>query len=274
MKSPFICPVCQKRLETEGKSYVCENGHCFDKAKSGYVNLLLSQKPKNKNHGDDKLMIKARHSFLEKGYYEPLRQKLCELAEKYAEKDGLVIDAGCGECYYTAAIANRLKDKGTAVAGADISKDALAIGSRRNKELFCAAASVFSLPFADNSADMLFTVFSPYCEKEYKRVLKPGGIMILAFPLENHLFSLKQAVYDLPYKNEVKDCESLQGFELISLDRLSYEITLPCTEDIENLFSMTPYYYKTGIKDQQKLKRLNSLKTQVEFGVAAYKNLP
>lgn len=36
----WICPVCGKALRPDAGSYRCENRHCFDRAKSGYVNLL------------------------------------------------------------------------------------------------------------------------------------------------------------------------------------------------------------------------------------------
>ena len=34
---------------------------------------------------------------------------------------------------------------------------------------------------------------------------------------------------------------------------------------------MTPYYYKTGKADQEKLRRLNTLTTQVEILILTYK---
>ena len=33
---------------------------------------------------------------------------------------------------------------------------------------------------------------------------------------------------------------------------------------------MTPYYYKTGKEDQQKIASLCSLKTQIEFEIRVY----
>ena len=76
----FICPVCGKALELRDRSYICPEAHCFDVSKSGYVNLLMSQK--SGNHGDDKLMVKARRDFLEKGYYDALRDKITETVKK------------------------------------------------------------------------------------------------------------------------------------------------------------------------------------------------
>lgn len=37
-----ICPVCKEKLVRENKTYKCINNHCFDMAKQGYLNLLLS----------------------------------------------------------------------------------------------------------------------------------------------------------------------------------------------------------------------------------------
>ena len=42
-------------------------------------------------------------------------------------------------------------------------------------------------------------------------------------------------------------------------------------EDVNNLFKMTPYYYKTGIDDQQKLASLESVETEAEFGIRIYR---
>ena len=62
----FICPVCRKPLERTEKIYRCPDGHSYDISKSGYINLLMSQK--SGNHGDDKIMVHARRDFLEKGF--------------------------------------------------------------------------------------------------------------------------------------------------------------------------------------------------------------
>ena len=75
----FICPVCKNELNKTGKSFICSNGHCFDMAKSGYVNLLL--KSTGGNHGDNKLMVSARRDFLDKGYYDYDYEKPSERTE-------------------------------------------------------------------------------------------------------------------------------------------------------------------------------------------------
>ena len=39
----FICPVCGEPLILRENTYICTLSHSFDRAKSGYVNLLRSQ---------------------------------------------------------------------------------------------------------------------------------------------------------------------------------------------------------------------------------------
>lgn len=194
--SVMICPVCGEILERNDKGTVCSNRHSFDIARSGYVNLLLSKHIGKTVHGDNKMMVRARREFLEKGYYSPLKNSLCDMAEKHF-KGGVILDAGCGEGYYTTAIFDRLKNAEIAVEmyGIDISKAAAELAAKRGTPIFFAAASVFHIPFADASCDMLVTMFAPYCGEEYQRVLKKDGIMIMAIPSENHLWELKQAIY-------------------------------------------------------------------------------
>ena len=41
--------------------------------------------------------------------------------------------------------------------------------------------------------------------------------------------------------------------------------------DIRSLFSMTPYYYKTGRTEQERLEALSELTVQADFEVLTYR---
>ncbi len=258
-ESPFACPVCKSKLFRLPSYVRCLKGHSFDISKQGYINLLLDN-THNKRHGDDKLMVKSRTEFLEKGYYSDLRDALSEIVGT----DRIVLDAGCGEGYYT----QKLSENNT-VCGIDISKDALKAAAKRCPEVSFAVASISDIPIKDGSQDIVINIFAPDSPDEYERILKPEGRLITVQPMENHLYELKSAVYDTPYLNPSVDTKR-DGFKLISTKELKYNITLDSNEDIISLFKMTPYYYKTGSADQEKLLKLNSLTTSVEFLIAEY----
>ena len=269
--SVFICPVCGKSLDISGKSYLCSNRHCFDKAKSGYVNLLPT-KHGSAVHGDNKLMVRARREFLEKGYYILLCDTVSDIILKYAKSGCVLLDAGCGEGYYTTAVKAKIdrSDIAAEVYGIDVSKDAVDMAAKRRSGVSYAAASVFHIPVSTESCDILLTMFAPYCGEEYSRVLKKGGIMVMAIPSENHLWELKSKIYDIPYKNEVKPYE-LDGFEFVDSEKVNFMMKIDNKKDIWNLFSMTPYYYNTGRLEQERLNSLEGLETQADFEILTYK---
>ncbi len=268
----FICPVCKNELSEEERLYRCGKGHCFDKSKFGYVNLLQSQKSSAKRHGDDRLMVRARREFLDSGYYAFLRDFLCEICEKYLPDGGNILDAGCGECYYSSGLIQYYseKEKEIFVSGVDISKDALEYASKRKSGIPLAVASLFDLPFADESFDAVLNIFSPDADEEFYRVLKTGGYLIKIIPLEKHLLGLKAAIYDKPYLNDVPDAQS-EIFVCIKTSQVKMNLCLDSNDAIQSLFKMTPYYYKTGIEDQQKINNLDYLETQAEFEIRVYR---
>jgi len=267
----FTCPVCSEMLCKEGKSYICTNRHTFDIAKSGYVNLLISKQLGKSVHGDNKLMVKARRDFLAKGYYGNLLSALSEAVCEYSENGSVILDSGCGEGYYTKGVSDYLNDNNINAEffGVDISKTALEYAAKLFKEANFAVGSVFHLPIADKSCDVVMTLFAPFCREEFIRVLKDSGIFIMVIPSEKHLWGLKKAVYDTPYLNEVKEY-SVEGFKLIENKKIAYEIVLENNEDIQNLFSMTPYYYRTGKIQQERLAALDKLQTEIEFEILIY----
>lgn len=159
MTSFFSCPVCGCPLEGE-KTFRCQNNHSFDKNKHGYLNLLLSNASSGKRHGDDKLMVVSRSEFLEQGFYAPVREAVTQALMAHGRTEMRVLDAGCGEGWYTAHFARALEAFAPEVAGVDISKDALRCAAKRGLS-HLAVASTAKLPLADASCHCVLNIFSP-----------------------------------------------------------------------------------------------------------------
>lgn len=267
----WICPVCGKALRPDAGSYRCENRHCFDLAKSGYVNLLPPS-PAAKRHGDDRRMVQARTQFLSRGYYAHLMQAVAALCAELTGSAPVIVDAGCGEGAYTKHVYDVLTAQGKTpqIAGIDISTDALRHAAKLLPEAGFCAASTAHMPLADACADLILNIFSPFMAAEFRRVLREGGYLVRVVPMARHLWELKAAVYDTPYENPPTDL-SAEGFTLLRRLEVKKTIFLASQEDVQALFQMTPYYYKTGEKDQKKLDALSSLSVATEFEIAVYR---
>ncbi len=265
------CPVCGLPLQKETGRYRCVKNHCFDCARSGYVNLLLRQS--HRLRGDDPAMVSARRSFLEKGYYRPLLEAAGEvLLQECGAWAPVILDVGCGEGWYSRLLTQQLLDAGKqpVLVGADISPSALQYAAKRAAEtLPCAnhwaVASINRLPAADASVQILLNFFAPCEPKEFARVLHPQGVLLRAIPLEKHLWELKEAVYAQPYENRPV-IAAPEGFVLSELRRIEYTITLS-GEDSAALFDMTPYARKTAPEDREKLLGVGELTVQIAFGL-------
>ncbi|MBC7765621.1 MAG: methyltransferase domain-containing protein [Hyphomonadaceae bacterium] len=268
------CPVCGQPLEIQPNGCTCAKNHQYDKAKQGYCNLLLSNQRFSKQPGDSKEMVLSRKSFLSKGYYQPLADKLCASIAEYVGRKAQpyhVLDAGCGEGYYLDSIQKTMPIS-LHYTGFDISKEAVKQAAMRNKSITWLVAGSFHMPILTEQVDCLLHIFAPVCEAEFHRVVKQGGCVISVTPGKAHLYGLKQALYDQPYDNEEEEIV-LDGFAVKCKAHIQYDIGLEHTEDIKNLLTMTPYFWRTNPDKIKALDELESLETPVHFIVTVYEKV-
>ena len=275
MKSLFRCPLCAAPLTREAHSALCPAGHCFDQAAAGYFDLLPVQQRHSKQPGDDKAMVAARNTFLEHGYYAPLRDALCGLAVSALPPETaepVLLDSGCGEGYYTAGLFRAMEQAGRhpKAVGVDLSKFALRRAAKRLPQGEFAVASVYRLPLPDGSVDLLTNVFSPLAAEEFARVLRPGGAFLYVVPAPEHLWEMKQVLYEKPYENPVKR-EDYPGFTWVDKREVRYSVDLTDKADRMALFGMTPYAWKTPKAGIARLEALDRLTVQIGFDLHLYR---
>lgn len=254
VKAMMICPVCRQKLNNRDTALVCPNNHCFDYAKEGYVNLIVGSKSGDRQ-GDSKESARARHSFLNKDYYICLKNAI------KSRMTGTVLDICCGDGYYD--------DYDGELYGFDISKEMVRLASKGHKNHTYFVANLANIPLESESVDTAVHLFAPFNGKEFGRILKPDGVLYSVIPGENHLFEMKEIIYSTPYKNDEKtpECSELS---LVSKTKISDKIKIG-REDLKELFSMTPYYYRTCAQDKEKLEKTDITELSVEFVILEYR---
>jgi len=219
-------------------------------------------------------MVLARREFLSGGYYQPLLNTLCSRILALSGETPALLDAGCGEGWYTAGVAQALRAAGRRprTAGTDISKFALRTAARREKGAEFAVASSYRLPLADGGVDVLLNCFSPLALEEFRRVLKPGGWFLYVVPGAEHLWEMKEILYDKPYPNEEKETP-YEGFAYREIVPVDGTVLLERREDLQKLFRMTPYFWKTPRAGAERLAALDRLEVRTSFRVHVFEKL-
>ena len=262
----IICPVCGEKLREENRSMKCAKGHCFDRAKEGYINLMAGAHKKGSLIGDNRDMALSRRAFLEKGYFDILLNELISLIKEKKLHCPQILDICCGEGYYYHKIKEAVNCE---MYGFDISKEMVRLAAKRKNGCEYFVANLSRIPLTDKSTDIAFHLFAPFHEKEFGRIIKDSGTLITVVAGERHLYELKEILYDTPYKNDEMPPET-EKLTLKEKRKVTGRIHLSSKEDIDALFRMTPYYYRTSDRDKAKLLSFNELDVTVDFCIFVY----
>jgi 23S rRNA (guanine745-N1)-methyltransferase len=225
-------------------------------------------------------MIRGRERFFSLGYYQQVADGVAQLVTSHLPEDGqstVVLDAGCGEGYYLRRIYAHLAGlefSTVLCCGLDISKHAIRRAARHDPGGTYAVAHIYEMPVLADHVDVLLSHFSPVSPEDFHRVVRPGGTVLVSGPGEDHLFGLKKLLYLEPAKHEVPPLPLLRhGFELIAEHRIRYEMRVSGAGHVADLLLMTPYFWSVGRGVQERLASLDSLATDVDVVVRAYRCL-
>lgn len=231
----FCCPHCGDPFVPGTVTVGCLNNHTFDRAREGYLNLLVGGRlAASTTPGDTAESLQARRRFLHGDWYAPVAEGL---TSALGDVDGDVLDVGCGEGWYLTRVSASRKN------GLDISKRAVQMASRLHPDGRFVVGSAHRLPVLAASCAAVFSVFSPHSLDEFRRVLAPGARWVTVTPGPRHLEEMR------PRKNEsVRERESRrnnppEGAD--SAERITFVLALP-PDASSDLFAMTPLQWQTA----------------------------
>ena len=270
--SLLSCPHCNQPLAIADKSYSCVNNHCFDVSKEGYINLLPVNKKKSKSPGDNDVMIDSRRVFLEAGYYDQLADKIASsiLINQSTHLNHL-LDAGCGEGYYTDKVLSNIRHDDSEVIGIDISKHAVKLAAKKYRESSFVVSSIYSMPIIAEKMDLVLTVFAPILAEELARVVHDESTVVIVGPAADHLKELAEIIYDDFRPHQSKIVAKMEPFfSLAANERLTYTINVKSQDHIMDLLKMTPYYWNISKETLKQMESLESLELTCDFEILLF----
>lgn len=262
----LVCPKCHEPLVQEGKTYKCQNNHCYDIAKSQYINLLLNPDKATNNPGDNKESLLCRKSFLNQGYYDVILNEVVTYIQNHKRDNMHILDLGCGEGYYTYQMKQRLQD--ATVYGLDISKIGVMMASKYTKDIYWIVGNSKNIPLKDHSLDVITALFTVVNVDELKRCLKEDGYIIHVTANNKHLIEFKELIYD---EVKVKSDEFIRlPFEVKESYDFKKTIHLKNREDTLNLLQMTPHYYHIKKEKRHVLDTLDAFDVTIDIRITVY----
>jgi len=273
----LVCPIDDSLLTRTGSSYGCEQGHNFDVAKQGHINLLPVQHKRSRAPGDNQVMVAARKRFLDSGAYEGIAKKLVMRVCTVNDAGTLsVLDAGCGEGYYLAYLREHLSlllpDIDQCFCGVDISKPAIIAAAKRDRAITWVVGSNKQLPIQAQSMDAVICMFGFPNFEMFKKVLKPEGQVILIDPNTEHLIELRTLLYDEVRKGKLPSHDEALafGFKVSETSDVTYQAQLSSSQQIVDLAMMTPHYFRAKQEAKDKLGQMDALKVTVSVGIKTF----
>ena len=271
----LVCPVrgCAQALDWGPRQVLCASGHLFDRAKSGYCNLLQVQERKSKHPGDSKAAVQARRRSLARGLGEALQEALAaQVAAWGLAAEAVVLDAGCGEGYYLQGLCTRFGFEGW---GVDISTPAIEAAARAYpRQNWVVANADRPMPFADGCFDLITSITARKNPGEFRRLLATGGHLIVVVAHEEDQKELRGALF-----GEVPDSDragaTATAFEALFELEAELEVSRQALLDPDGLRDLLLGSYRgERFSAQEALAGLTALAVTLSYRILCFRPRP
>ncbi|NQW02668.1 MAG: methyltransferase domain-containing protein [Acidobacteria bacterium] len=284
MTTVLACPVCGGGLVMNTAAAVCASAHSFDRARSGYLNLLLSNKRQSAEPGDSPAMMASRRAFLQGGFYDGMADAAnATVGEIVAGRSGSrakgpthVADLGCGEGYFTGRLSRALASAeplGPVTYGVDISRPGTRMATAYSTDVHWIVASLHRSPFLPASLDVALSIFAPIDAADVRRVLRDDGALVTVTPGPDHLDALRIIIYTSvkPHPKTPTLMADDTYFEHTASTRVCYPIHIDSPVQIMNLLAMTPYYWHISRATKKAIEELSTLSLTVDVQINVFR---
>ena len=252
----YLCPKCREESAIKNFSLVCSNNHVYDFSKKGYIHLINNYK--QTNYGES--LFLARNFIFNCGYYNKVVEVIAYILKNYNTQN--IIDAGCGEGFYIKKLKEKFAD--TYFFGLDNSKEALSLAVKFDKENPYMLANLSSLPFRDNSINIILNILTPANYKEFFRVLTNDGVIIKIIPNKDYLKEIRDLVGLKEYENYDTLKLVLENCEVVKKVNVK-EVYVLNEESAYNFLEMTPLISNLDINKKELAKKLTKLTVDLEI---------
>lgn len=239
----LACPVCTRPLSAsaDGRAWTCDQGHSFDLARHGYVNLLGARPPAN---ADTAEMVAARERVLNSGLYDPI----ADAVARRLARCSTILEAGAGTGFYLARALGERDARGVAL---DVSVAAARRAARAHPRAASVVADTWgTLPLLPGRLSAVLCVFAPRNMAEFARVLASGGLLVVVTPTASHLAELR-ADYGLVGIEDDKDARLQRSavgvFEPVARVGVEYRAGATASQ-VRDLIAMGPNAFH-GVPD-------------------------
>jgi len=273
----LACPLDGLKLQTLGNTLTCPQGHSYDIARQGYVNLLPVQQKKSREPGDSKEMIAARKRHLDAGFYAPIATRLAELSVSHSQQGAMTscLDAGCGEGYYLSFYADYLEQKkrgGVYLTGLDISKAAIIAAAKRQSDITWVVGNSQHAPVMSSSVNLIWSVFGFHHLHGFRNMLCQNGKLIMVEAGPQHLIEIREIIY-----SHVRQTESVSqkefdasGFCQIDRQTLTYQTAPLSSDQLADLLLMTPHLFRASSEGKQAMSQVQNMVLTVDVSYRVF----